>query len=75
MKYRLFDTDLHQLFDSSVSPISFSENCKEYIPEYGSIIYTVWDKNRKFIYVGIGGLGRSPDSRRCIPSESAHSPR
>ena len=57
MKYRLFDTDLHQLFDSSVSPISFSENCKEYIPEYGSIIYTVWDKNRKFIYVGIGGLG------------------
>ena len=62
MKYRLFDTDLHQLFDSSVSPISFSENCKEYIPVYGSIIYTVWDKSRKFIYVGIGGLGRSPDT-------------
>jgi len=38
MKYRLFDTDLHQLFDSSVSPISFSENCKEYILEYGSIV-------------------------------------
>ncbi len=62
MKYRLFDTDLHQLFDPSVSPRGFHENHKEYIPEYGSIIYTVWDKNQTFIYVGIGGIGQSPNT-------------
>ena len=37
------------------------KDCREFIPAYGSIIYTVWDKNEKIIYVGIGGLGRSPD--------------
>ena len=61
MKYQILDTDLHQLFDSSFPLISFSKDCREFIPAYGSIIYTVWDKNEKFIYVGIGGLGRSPD--------------
>lgn len=57
------------LFSDRVSLRPFStENIKN-IPEYGSIIYTVFLDKSEFIYVGIGGLSgktvrdRNPRSR------------
>ena len=53
------------LFDPSVPLRPFTlSNVKE-IPEYGSIIYTVFLDEEEFIYVGIGGLSgkKYPRSR------------
>ena len=49
--YVLDEQDLSALFDSSISPISFSQNPRNHIPITGSIIYSVWDKGEKFIYI------------------------
>ena len=48
--YILDGHDLSALFDSSTNPISFSEDPRRYVPDRGSIIYSVWDKEEKFIY-------------------------
>lgn len=61
--YVLDGIDLSLLFDSSTSPISFSENPRGYVPDKGSIIYSVWDKDEKFIYIGISGLQKSLEKR------------
>jgi hypothetical protein len=59
-------TDISYLFDESVPLRTFSlSNIKE-IPEYGSIIYTVFLDRKKFIYVGIGGLSGKKDPRSRI---------
>ena len=61
--------DLTSLFDESVPLRTFSLSNIKDIPEYGSIIYTVFLDNKEFIYVGIGGLSgksvkeRNPRSR------------
>lgn len=52
--------DCRELFDPLVEPISFQDNPRDHIPEIGSIIYTVWDRDGQWIYVGIGGVGQSP---------------
>ena len=44
------------LFDLDAPPIPFSNPAVENIPQFGSIIYTVWNTNNDFIYVGIGGV-------------------
>ena len=44
------------LFDLDAPPIPFSNPKVENIPQFGSIIYTVWNTNNDFIYVGIGGV-------------------
>ena len=54
--------------DLSQPSVSFSENVRDHIPNKGSLIYTVWDQNDTFLYVGIAGLQkdlakRSPLSR------------
>ena len=61
-KYSLHGVDFTNLFDLSVKPISFMDNPKDYIPNYGSIVYTIWNKKNEWIYVGIGGLGQSPNT-------------
>ena len=62
-KYSLDGHDISALFDKSANPISFAENAKEYIPNRGSIIYSVWDRNNDFIYVGISGLQKDVEKR------------
>ena len=57
--YILDGHDLSALFDTSISPISFSENPSKHIPNKGSIIYLVWDKKENFIYIGISRLQKS----------------
>lgn len=52
--------DCSDLFNLKKSPISFKENPRDYIPTYGSMVYTIWNKSDEWIYVGIGGIGRSP---------------
>ena len=57
--YILDGYDLSKLFDNSIKPISFAEDPRKYISNNGSIIYSVWDKEDKFIYIGISGLQKS----------------
>ena len=54
--------DCRDLFDTSTPAISFKDHPRDHIPSFGSIIYTVWDKNDRWIYVGIGGVGQSPNT-------------
>ena len=54
--------DVSKLFDEKHPTLSFTEDPKIHIPSFGSIVYTVWDNKDKFIYVGIGGVGQSPNT-------------
>jgi hypothetical protein len=56
--------DYSQLFDPSVPLRTFSLSNIKDIPEFGSIIYTVFLDKTEFIYVGIGGLSGSTVERR-----------
>ena len=70
--YVLDGIDVSALFDSSISPISFSEDPRRHIPNNGSIIYSVWDKNEKFIYIGISGLQKSLEKRSPLSRMISH---
>ena len=48
--------DITPLFDDSVPLRPFTLSNINDIPQYGSIIYTVFLDRKEFIYVGIGGL-------------------
>ena len=60
---------IYQLFSDAVPLNPFNSESLKGIPEYGSIIYTVFLDKSEFIYVGIGGLSgktvqdRNPRSR------------
>ena len=71
--YILDGHDLSALFDSSTSPISFSENPRGFVPDKGSIIYSVWDKDEKFIYVGISGTQKDLKKREPLTRIIEHS--
>ena len=69
--YIINELDLSDLFDLKEPPVSFRDDHTEYIPEYGSIIYTVWDSDEKFIYVGVGGgVGKRKDPSSQINQHS-----
>ncbi len=70
--YILDGHDLSGLFDSSISPISFSENPRQYVPNKGSIIYSVWDKDEKFIYIGISGKHKDVKIREPLTRMIKH---
>lgn len=63
------NSELDSLFSLEVELISFSTSNINHIPEFGSILYTVFLDRKEFIYVGIGGLSgsnvlqRNPRSR------------
>ena len=59
---RKIGVDCRDLFDTSTPAISFKGHPRDHIPSFGSIIYTVWDENDRWIYVGIGGVGQSPNT-------------
>jgi len=70
-------TDL--LFSPDVELISFTTSNINHIPEFGSILYTVFLDRKEFIYVGIGGLSgksvkeRNPRSRIIQHSQGRRS--
>ena len=70
--YILDGHDLSALFDSCTNPISFSEDPRRYVPDRGSIIYSVWDKDEKFIYIGISGLQKSLEKRSPLSRMISH---
>ncbi len=70
--YVLDGHDLSALFDFSKSPIPFSEDPRRHIPNSGSIIYSVWDKDEKFIYIGISGLQKSLERRNPLSRMISH---
>ena len=70
--YVLDGQDLSALFDTSISPISFSEDPRNHIPKTGLIIYSVWDKGENFIYIGISGLQKSLDRRSPLSRMISH---
>ncbi len=47
--YILDNYNLSDLFYTNKKSISFSEDPRKHIPEFRSMIYTVWDNNEKFI--------------------------
>jgi mannosyltransferase OCH1-like enzyme len=59
-------TDPTPLFDDSVPLRPFTLSNINDIPQYGSIIYTVFLDRKEFIYVGIGGLSGKKDPRSRI---------
>ena len=59
--YHVDGHDLSDLFLSS--PISFRDDCRKHIPKTGSVIYTVWNQENDFIYVGISGTQKSLEKR------------
>jgi hypothetical protein len=58
--------------DLSQPSISFSENIRNHIPNKGSLIYTVWDKDDSFLYVGIAGLQRDLAKRSPLSRMISH---
>jgi hypothetical protein len=64
--------DLSHLFDSSLGSIEFSEDPRKHIPDNGSIIYSVWDQQQKFIYIGISGLQKSLEKRNPLSRMISH---
>ena len=70
--YVLDGHDLSELLDISKRPVSFADDPREYIPNKGSIIYSVWDRNERFIYVGISGLQKSLDRRNPVSRMISH---
>ena len=70
--YILDGYDLSKLFDNSIKPISFAEDPRKYISNNGSIIYPVWDKEDKFIYIGISGLQKSLEKRSPLSRMVSH---
>ena len=59
--YLMDNNDHSKLYDSKNKPISFTEDPRNHFPTQGSIIYTIWDNDDKFIYVGISGLQPSKE--------------
>jgi len=70
--YLLDGHNLSPLFDTSIKPISFAEDPDEHVPDKGSIIYTIWDKDDNFIYIGFGGTHRLPEKRDPREKISRH---
>ena len=70
--YILDGHDVSKLFDTSVTSISFSIDPRKHIPKKGSIIYSVWDVNEKFIYIGISGLQKSLEKRNPLSRMISH---
>ncbi len=70
--YILDGYDLFELFDNSIKPISFAEDPRKYISKDGSIIYSVWDKEDKFIYIGVSGLQKSIEKRSPLSRMISH---
>ena len=58
--------------DLSQPSISFSENVRNHILNKGSLIYTVWDKDDSFLYVGIAGLQRDLAKRSPLSRMISH---
>ena len=53
--YILDGYDLKSLFETNIQAISFKEDPKHHITEYGSIMYSIWNKDEQFIYIGVAG--------------------
>ena len=70
--YILDGHDVSKLFDTSITPISFSDDPRKHIPKNGSIIYSVWDVNEQFIYIGISGLQKSLEKRNPLSRMISH---
>ena len=66
--------DLTPILCTSSNSFSFKETPKKNnIPETRSIVYTVWDSNEKFIYVGIAGTNAEFDERKPQSRIKQHS--
>jgi hypothetical protein len=70
--YILDGHDLSDLFDTRRPSFSFKDNPRHIIPNKGSIIYSVWDGDEQFIYIGISGLQKSLNRRNPISRMQSH---
>ena len=70
--YLIDGYNLNDLFNTQTSRISFGEDPRTHIPKTGSIIYSVWDYDEKFIYIGISGLQKPLEKREPLSRMVAH---
>ena len=70
--YILDGHDLSDLFDTRRPSFSFKDNPRHIIPDKGSILYSVWDGEEQFIYIGISGLQKSLSRRNPISRMQSH---
>ena len=70
--YILDGHDLSDLFDTRRPSFSFKDNPRHIIPNKGSILYSVWDGDEQFIYIGISGLQKSMNRRNPISRMQSH---
>ena len=54
------------LLDPSTNLISFAKDPANYVPGTGSIIFSVWNKKREFLYIGISGTQLRPADREHL---------
>jgi len=72
--YILDGHDLSSLLDKSKPSISFVEDPRKHVPKCSSIIYSVWNADEEFIYVGISSeKSRGPVGRLLAHRSGARS--
>ena len=64
--------NLAGLFPDAAKPISFAEDPRRYIPVTGSIIYSVWNLEAEFVYIGIAGLQKDSSRRNPVSRMVSH---
>ena len=70
--YILNGHDLSDLFDDGKPPHSFKDDPRRIVPDKGLIIYSVWNMNEEFLYIGISGLQKSLDRRNPLSRMQSH---
>ena len=70
--YHLDGHELTALFDKTLQAISFADPVRQHILNSGSIIYSVWDKNGSFIYIGIAGTQKAFEKRSPLRRMQTH---
>ena len=70
--YILKGHDLSDLFDAGKPPHNFKDDPRHIVPDKGSIIYSVWNMNEEFLYIGISGLQKSLDRRNPLSRMQSH---
>jgi len=69
-QYFLDGHDLSNLFEGD--PISFKDKPEDYIHGNVSLIYSIWDSENRFIYVGISGIQKDPEKRKPVSRINKH---
>ena len=63
--------NLDKLFDATIPTYKFSTTDIGHIPQFGSVIYSVFLDQSEFIYVGISGVDKSRRPRKRLSNHGS----